>query len=87
VHRLLALAAGLLAGVALVALLRRRRASREAAPAGPDPRAEELRRTLAGSREPAEPAAAPGPDADAARRSVHDEARGVIEEMERSGEP
>jgi hypothetical protein len=94
------LLAGILAALAAVRLLRRRRAVREAPGAdGPDPRAEELRRKLAGARDPGEPSASEPPasaspapavpsdeDADASRRRVHDEARETIDEMRRSGE-
>jgi hypothetical protein len=93
-----ALLAGILAALAAVRLLRRRRTTREApGAAGTDPRAEELARRLAGARaadEPPAPAAPPpdpqadpgAADADASRQRVHDEAREAIEEMRRSGE-
>jgi hypothetical protein len=87
-RRILALAAGVLAGLAAIELLRRRRAARGSAPgADPDPRTEELRRKLAVTAEPAEPPPEPQPDVDAARRLVHEEGRAAIEEMERTGEP
>ena len=84
-RRAAALVAGVLAGLAVARLLRRRRAARATAQADADPRADDLRRKLAETGEVAAPAM-PELDADAARRRVHDEAHGAIEEMRRSGE-
>jgi hypothetical protein len=84
-RRAAGLVAGVLAGLAVARLLRRRRAARAAAQADADPRADELRRKLAETGEVAGPEM-PEVDADAARRRVHDEAHGAIEEMRRSGE-
>ena len=84
-RRAAALGAGVLAGLAVARLLRRRRAVRATAQADADPRADDLRRKLAETGEVAAPAM-PELDADAARRRVHDEAHGAIEEMRRSGE-
>src|SRR5881396_4447380 len=82
--------AWLLGGFALFGFLRRRRE----APAGPDPRAEELRRKLAESRsiveerdefEAAEVTvdlAEPAPeDPESRRRAVHDAARDAVRQM------
>ena len=84
--------AWLFGGFALFGFLRRRRE----APAGPDPRADELRRKLAESRsiveerdefeaaevtvDLAEPAPAPA-DPEARRRAVHDAGRETLERM------
>jgi hypothetical protein len=84
-RRIAVLAAGILAAVAVGRLLRRRRAARSAEPAAEvDPRSEELKRKLAVTREPVAPDPEQGPDADEARRLVHDEARATIEEMRRA---
>ena len=95
-RRLLAFGSAAIAAFAVVRLLTGRRRS-EPAPVetGSDPRAEELRRKLAESRavvdereqfesgetpvDEAEPAA----DLDARRRAVHEDARSVVEQMQR----
>ena len=91
----LAFLAGLLFGAALTGLLRRARP--RAPKRGQDPRAEELRRKLAESREeapapdaePPRPTTAPAAEAveasvEEARRRVHERARSAAEEMRRS---
>ena len=96
-RRLLAFGSAAIAAFAVVRLLTGRRRS-EPAPVetGLDPRAEELRRKLAESRavvdereqfeagetpvDEAEPAQG---DPDARRRSVHEDARSVVEQMRR----
>ena len=74
-------------GVAwLIAYLRRRHAPREIPP---DPRAEELRRTLEESREAAAAGTPPEPEAEpeapedvtARRRDVHERGRSALDEM------
>jgi hypothetical protein len=100
VRQKLAFVLGLLAGVALIRLLRGRR--RDRSHDETDARAEELRRKLAESRaapppegEPGPPAAPgpePGPQAgaeaevDEARRRVYEEGRAAVDEMRRAGE-
>jgi MYXO-CTERM domain-containing protein len=82
--------AWLLGGFALFGFLRRRRE----APAGPDPRADELRRKLADSRSIVEErdefeaaevtvdlAESPRLDPESRRRAVHDAARDTVERM------
>jgi hypothetical protein len=82
--------AWLLGGFAVFGFLRRRRE----APAGPDPRADELRRKLAESRSMVEERdqfeaaevtidrAEPAPvDPEARRRAVHDAGRATVERM------
>jgi MYXO-CTERM domain-containing protein len=82
--------AWLLGGFAVFGFLRRRRE----APAGPDPRADELRRKLAESRSMVEERdrfeaaevtidlAEPAPvDPEARRRAVHDAGRAAVERM------
>jgi len=82
--------AWLLGGFAVFGFLRRRRE----APAGPDPRADELRRKLAESRSMVEERdqfeaaevtidlAEPAPvDLEARRRAVHDAGRATVERM------
>ena len=101
--RNLALLAGAAAGSVAAVLLRRRVTlppHPADAPAGADPRAEELRRKLAEAREGAADeeefeAAGMGPetliedeeDVAQSRRRVHDEARATVEEMRRSEGP
>jgi hypothetical protein len=75
---------GALGLAGLVAFLRRRRAP---LPSGPDPRAEELRRTLEETREAAEHVAPPetapelSEDLAARRRDVHERGRSALDEM------
>lgn len=90
----LTFALGLGLGLALVRLFRRRR-HRPAEPAPADPRAQELRRKLAETREapggepspalPDQPPAGAG-EIDEARRRVHEEGRAAVEEMRRMGD-
>jgi hypothetical protein len=68
---------------------------RQALPAGPDPRAEELRRKLAEAQPPPDPLPAPPQpepvpdpapepqDPEARRRAVHERARAAVDEMQR----
>lgn len=72
-RRLLAWLAGGAGGVAAYRTLRRRRPERVALP---DTRADELRAKLAETRE--QPALE---DADARRRTVHEQARAALDEM------
>jgi hypothetical protein len=86
VRGLYAWLAGSVGGIAAYRVFRRRRDAVESAPPGSEPRAEELRTKLAEARvaEGEEAAAVPADDPadpDARRRSVHDQARSVIDEM------
>jgi hypothetical protein len=96
VRRLLAFGTAAVAAFGLVRLLASRRRHEPAAPdAGPDPRADELRRRLAESRavvdererfeggETTVDAAEPAPPADpgARRRRVHESGRAVVDQM------
>ena len=75
---------GALGLAGFVAYLRRRRAP---VPVGPDPRAEELRRTLEESREAAEQAAPVDAEPQSAddlatrRRDVHERGRSALDDM------
>ena len=95
-RRFFAFLLGIAAGLALVRVLRRRRASLSE-PALSDPRAEELARKLAETRSSGasaetvaegaetEASAPTGEEIDEARRRVHEDARDAVEEMRRSG--
>src|SRR5690348_5373024 len=99
-RRLLAWISGAIGGLAAYKLLTRRQAPvAELPPAGPDPRAEELRAKLAQQEsvvdaatsvaEPEPPAPEPEPVAEDAtpeerRARVHDEARAAVEQMRRT---
>lgn len=90
-RRLSAWIAGAAGGLAAYRLLNRRpKHVPEPAPeppAGPDPRAEELRAKLSETRdEPSPPEPAPE-DVEARRRSVHEAGRAAVDEMRGRGEP
>ena len=100
-RRNLALFGGAAAGTVAGLLFRRRRVPTAPIEAGPDPRAEELRRKLEQAREGAADAEdfeaagmgaetiledEPTAEVDDARRRVHDAARAAAEEMRGGGE-